>query len=582
MVIQPVSLEWSLVDRMPSSDAITSGSVLPEHLQDGGVSELALFHLPLPAWPITSLRCRWSVDGGRAWALTPDRSIRPVRASASPPFPAGNWVVVETARGLFQYVFPWGKSLSLRHDGRRITVEAMVLQAAACGYFTVPGKSPASPGSSNLTLKVFCHPLRTLDDCLWLEPFPGGAPTVVCLTDHPDFDTMEKLALLTPVLENSELHFTKAVFPCSSDQGEKREPGLDVPRYAALIERLHQSGSEIACHGFGPRYHAPPRAECQRRLGYLQRFRPVTWIDHGAGPYLFAGGAHLADGTPLLDLLTPYGIVNFWSYVDLWSNPFLSISTLPFHAGRHLFGDFLVGGGLSRAWAHPRRLAYLCCHAIKSLCGDTGYAALRSGTLTRTTWHTVVREAKIAHGLHRAPAVLYGEDGGGVPQAADRRCLFDTICINHPAIQLHKTSLDRLAREPGIVLGHTYLTCLRRGGFGNSLTAGKGTRLRVNPVFVAALEALASRQARGELSTLPLSSLRHCLAAQQAASLVRSPTGWRFANPTPAQAAATPIIAGTRATIQGLQAGDESRRNFRGNVGFLSGGSTGRPLELSW
>ena len=581
MATQPAGLEWSRVDCLPGSGAVSSGNAPPEQLQDGGVSESVLFRIPLPAQPIAFLRCRWGVDCGRAWALTPDRSIRPVRDSVSPPFPAGNWVVVESAMGLFQYVFPWGKSLSLRHDGRRVTVDVILFRAAACGYFTAMGKSPAPPGSSTLTLKMLRHPLRVLDDCLWIEPFPAGAPTAVCLTDHPDFDSVEKLALLTPVLENSGLRFTKAVFPCSSDQGEKREPGLDVPQYATFIERLHQSGSEIACHGFGPRYHAPPRAECQRRLGHLQQFRPVTWIDHGTGPYLFSGRARLADGTPLLDLLTPYGIVNFWSYVDLWSNPFLSMSTLPFHAGRHLFGDFLAGCGLGRAWAHPRRLGYLFCHAVKSLCGDTGYAALRGAALARATWHAVAREAKAARGLHQAPAVLYGEDGGGVPQSADRRCLFDTICLNHPAIQLHKASLDRLAREPGIVLAHTYLTCLRQGGFGNALTEGKGARPLMNPVFVAALEALASRQARGELITLPLSSLRHCLAAQQAASLIRSPTGWRFTNPDPALAVASPIIAGARATIQRLQAGGESRRDFRGNVGFLSGMSTGHHLEFS-
>jgi hypothetical protein len=148
--------------------------------------------------------------------------------------------------------------------------------------------------------------------------------------------------------------------------------------------------------------------------------------------------------------------------------------------------------------------------------------------------------------------VLYGLDGRDFASTDAATWIFDTILLNHPAVQLRPAVIDRLCEDSGLLLGHSYLTCEHRYIAGTCLARPKG-RLRIAPSFVANLEHIADCQRRGEVISLSFARLRESLTDFSRVSLWRTETGWLARGDG---RAGTAVIAGDRSAI--------SRASIRG------------------
>src|SRR5437667_104284 len=223
--------------------------------------------LSLPEVDLARLSIRLDCDA--AWYLTSDRRLSPLTGTVDPPFPVGRFVVVQSGDGLFKYSFPWGADFRLSKVSGGVEVAVTLLDWQRCGL-TLWGRGKLVAPPAKQTLPIARDRLSALSDCIWLEPYPAGARAAICLTDHADFDTVEKLHLLTDLFVRTDFRLTKSVFPKSDPVGRKCEPGLDVAEYAAVVATLYEHGTEIAYHGFGPRAPAPPVEECVRRTQALR------------------------------------------------------------------------------------------------------------------------------------------------------------------------------------------------------------------------------------------------------------------------------------------------------------------------
>jgi len=458
-----------------------------------------------------------------AWSLTPDRRLAPVTGTLYPPFPVGRFVVVESHEGLFKYHFPWGADFRLSRTTAGVDVAVTLLDWRRCGL-ALWGRQKLLRPPAKQTLLIYRDRLQSLSECLWLEPYPAGARAAVCLTDHADFDTVEKLRLLTDLFVRTDVRLTKSVFPHGDRSGSKSMPGLDVAEYAGLVARLYEHGTEIAYHGFGPLAPAPPVEECVRRAAALERFQPSTWIDHGTGSYLFSRLGLLGDGQQLTEFLAPYGIHNYWSYTDIWENPFGDLSSWHVRAGSDVMEDFLQGAPLLRP-KRPSQLAFLLFQSLKNTYGVDQAGAIRRAPFAVRNWMAAFYHRRRLRALRARPFVLYGSDGMDFTLTQGATWVFDTILLNHPTVQLRPAVIRRLREDSGLLLAHRYLTSAHQYIAGNCVIRPKG-RLRIAPSFAANLEYLAERQRAGDVVSVTFARLRESLTAFSRASLSRTETGW--------------------------------------------------------
>jgi hypothetical protein len=500
----------------------------------------------------------------RAWCLTAARELDGVGADVTPPFPVGTFVVTESEEGIRKWSFPWAPSPRLRRRGASVIVETTLRSVRRCGL-SLWGDDKLAPEPAEWTLRLTSDALDSLDDCLWLEPYPKGARAVICLTDHADYDSAEKLAALADLFVANDVRITKTVFPQSEPSGHKREPGLDVPEFVKVVDRLHEHGTEIAYHGFGPRVNAPSIEECERRAERMQRYGVVTWTDHGSGSYLLSRGGTLPGGESLLAFLGRYGVVNYWSYADLWDNPFRSLDCWRRRERSSSIRDGLTGLRPAAA-AGPKSLAYLLTHGAKNALGYNGLETLRAERFAPRVWRTVARARERTRELRRAPTLVYGLDGTGFSLGSSAPWVFDTLLLNHPALQLSAKLIDELIRASGLLIAHTYLASEKPYGFGHTLRRG-AQGPKPEPAFVDAVRHLGQRQAAGDVATTSFAELRRSLESFGRNRLVRTQAGWRLevAGDGPA------VVSGARGVVDRLCAGAERRDAGRvGVAGFRS------------
>jgi hypothetical protein len=369
--------------------------------------------------------------------------------------------------------------------------------------------------------------LNRLEECAWIEPYPDGARAVICLTDHADFDTSEKARLLADHLTRRDICITKTVFPASDPPSSMswEETGLDDPDYRRSIDRLFENGSEIAAHGFTPRRNAPPLDECKRRLDLLREYDLRTWVDHGIGQYLFSRGGMLADGVHLEPLLEENGIQNYWSYFDLWDNPFgKSFSVLSERSGIDIVADFV---NRNHRWTKTARseAAWFALHEFRNIVGDGNDVAIRQRPWRVAAWRQGFRWYAVARRVRQSPFGLYGRDGAVFQQALHSPWVFDTVLLNHLSLQLAPAVIDRLVQTAGVVIGHCYMTCEHDYARRNVFQRVDG-RPVIDPALDAALDYLSDRQRSGDVSTLSFAQLRRCLECFVDARLRRTETGW--------------------------------------------------------
>ena len=517
--------------------------------------------LSLPEVDLARLSIRLDCDA--AWYLTSDRRLSPLTGTVDPPFPVGRFVVVQSGDGLFKYSFPWGADFRLSKVSGGVEVAVTLLDWQRCGL-TLWGRGKLVAPPAKQTLPIARDRLSALSDCLWLEPYPAGARAAICLTDHADFDTVEKLHLLTDLFVRTDFRLTKSVFPKSDPVGRKCEPGLDVAEYAAVVATLYEHGTEIAYHGFGPRAPAPPVEECVRRTQALRPFRPTTWIDHGTGSYLFSRRGFLPGGRELTTFLQSYGVRNYWSYADFWENPFRDLSSWQTRPDGDVFWDLVTGARLLRS-ARPSQLAMLLIQGLKNSYGPHRIGAIRRAPFAVGNWADALRHRTRLHALRAKPFVVYGLDGRDFALSHSGTWVFDTMLLNHLTVQLRPELVDRLCDDSGLLLGHSYLSCEHHYIAGNCITRSRG-RLRVSQAFAQNLEHLAARQRAGDVISLSFAGLRAALTAFSRASLCRTESGWSARG---GERGGVAVIAGDRTVISGSQLHGTATSALRNHLGLV-------------
>ncbi len=455
---------------------------------------------------------------GDAWRLTADRTFEALPGRGSTVFPLATFLVTR-GDGFWRWSLPRATLRALRFSEGRAVADLQIYRPAACGL-TFWGAGKLQPPPAEETVEITADRLNDLSECIWIEPFPHGAKGVLCLTDHADFDSSEKLRLLAPLVERTGFRFTKSVFPHGDPlpgRPDKSEPGLDDPVFRREVARLHELGVEIAYHGFSPRRDAPPAEECSRRAEAMAAFAPRTWIDHGTGDYLLSRQARLGGGVDLVPFLDRLGIENYWSYFDVWDNPLGDLDSWRASGPARVAAEGARLLRLSPAIpAGARRHCFR--HVFGNLVGEHAYL--------EPAWRSALAHVPRLWRLRSAPQLLYGFDGRSPLMAPAKYWVFDTTLLNHLAVQIVPDTLDRLAKDSALCLGHTYLGWSPQLG-SNVFGQDRGA-LHVLPAFAESLEHLALLQKRRELAAVPFKDLRASLSAFAEARILRGPRGWEL------------------------------------------------------
>jgi hypothetical protein len=512
-------------------------------------------------WSISQLVVTISIQCDEAWYLSSNRSLLALTGRVVPPFPVGRFVVVKTRHGFFKYDFPWPSGFELYKLKSGIEIKAAIQNKQKCGL-SLWSSQGFSELPQKFALPVSRDRLSSPFECLWLEPYPRGARAAICLTDHADFDSVDKLELLVDLFIKNNFRFTKTVFPQSEPIKGKAEPGMDVRQYANLIERLYEQGSEIAYHGFGPRVQAPSMEECVRRAEVMRRFQATTWTDHGTGSYLFSRGGTLKDGTKLTEFLKPFGVINYWSYTDIWNNPFRNLKCWQTRGVASIPGDMLVGFSSAQTLGGA---SYLLMHAFSNILGEQGREALRVAPLQKRNWMKALSSHKQIQSLITSPVVIYGQDGSGFSLNIEGVWIFDTILLNHLAIQLEPRLIDRLYEESGLLVAHCYLGATHKYIFGNCFIDSQ-PGLSLEPSFVRNIEYLAERQRRGDVVSLSFAQLRECLVSFVKTSLVRHEYGWLART----DAGRSQLVIAGECSVIAAAVCEHSDKYFSNHIGYIT------------
>jgi hypothetical protein len=500
---------------------------LGRHVAQAGARSTSFRVTCLPSWTNAdeegSLELR--IPAVRAYALHQDRTLNAIGAGTHAlPFPVGRFIVVEGMDGQWWQVdFPPlpHTTVSLSQGQLRLR---LLLRSTRNAGIILWGDHKISRDPRQVDIDVQCNAIDGLDDCVWIEPFPNAARAVLCITDHPDWDSIPKCAALAELFDRARIRHTKAVFPAADPVGSKNEPGLDSVQYRAIIDAVRSTGSEIAIHGFSPRRNAPPADECRRRLHAVRDLGITTWIDHGSGSYLITSEGLLDDGTRTEDLLTEHGIVNRWSYADIWENPrhaddwFTSV-----RRGRGALLDAFDLALRKRSFQF-KRTAWIASIIPKNLAGPWQFRPLLRKPFSPEARSLARATMRVLRTMRSQPMMIYSGHGIPLPIASETVAYFDTVLLNHLGIQLRPDAIDWLCRRGGIFLAHTYMT--ETHAYGGDNCFRPGTAAALLPAFVSAVEHISTVQQNGELVTMPVRDVIAMLRDFTASRMTRTHDGW--------------------------------------------------------
>lgn len=461
-----------------------------------------------------------------AYFLSHDRQILPLSSETFPPHPVGCVLWIREGDMLYQIDLPKYPDLKLYKQGNAVIAQFVIQDRYGSGLI-LWGAHKLRKAQVAGRIFVRVNKLRSLENAVWLEPYPNGARSVICLTDHPDFDTVTKLRLLSELFSQNDLRVTKGVFP-SSDPGSMRmEPGLDVPEYKKYVDILYESGSEIAYHGLSPLNHHPPLSECLRRIDMMSPYSPKTWIDHGVGDYLFSKAAVFKEGASLVEVLSKAGVENYWSYTDVWENP---TRHLHVWTRRKLFYAFSNMLSFLRDKKHVSvpLLTYYGSSVLKNVFGPFHLRPIMNTPWRARVWKSVTAQARGLRYVHENPMVLYNLDGQCSFMSNQRIWIFDTVLLNHLAFQLRPANVDLLYKQNGLLLAHCYFGH-QKGTYGTiNCFVNDGEKSVLIPEFGEAVKYISEKQNQREVVTLSFAALRDALTNFVKASLVRTANGWEI------------------------------------------------------
>jgi hypothetical protein len=461
-----------------------------------------------------------------AYFLSHDRQIIPLSSKVTPPFPAGCILWLKEGDMLRQVDLPKYPYLKLCKRGNTVTAKFVIQDRSGSGLI-LWGDHKIRRSSSEKQIHVRANRIRSLQEAVWLEPYPNGARSVICLTDHPDFDTVPKLRLLHKIFSENNIRITKGVFPDSDPVVGKTEPGLDVPEYKQYIDAMYKSGSEIAYHGLSPRIQPPSLPESLRRIEVMCRYSPKTWIDHGCGAYLFSRDAVFKEGESLVDILAKAGVENYWSYTDVWENPTQHLDVWKHRKVVCAFSNFL-----SFLWDKKRvslpLMVYYGSSVLKNLLGPFHLGPIISKPLKMSSWKLVAAHSRKLHYYHKSPMVLYDLNGQSSLMTNESIWVFDTVLLNHLAYQLRPANIDLLCKQNGLLLAHCYFGHQKNQYGTLNCFIGDGDGVSLIPEFIRAVKYISEKQSQRELVTLSFNALRGALMNFVNASLRKTSSGWEI------------------------------------------------------
>ena len=273
-------------------------------------------------------------------------------------------------------------------------------------------------------------------------------------TDHPHYGKRGILA--------AGVRVTQGVFW----SGWEGYDHLENPEFLALMKEIHEAGCEVCPHNTSERFSLTPDEVRGNIRRYAQHFGLTTWIDHHRlASNLNREGMNPRSEHYVLDLLKSLGLKAAWSYWDEFAyppGPQLNCLNPPscWQYLKRLLRDLTPWRGRGGA---PRSLIMSLTSLIHRAIGSDAFGSLFDlamglGGQPGVALRTAVGEL----GAHVA-ARLFGSDRPPGPQFPlrwdERRQIswFDTVRIARVAAVYSEAALDRLIREAGIHVGHTYL-----------------------------------------------------------------------------------------------------------------------------
>jgi hypothetical protein len=461
-----------------------------------------------------------------AYFLSCDRQIVPLSRETRPPYPVGCLVWIREGDSLHQIDLPKYPYLSLHKQDDAVIAQFVVQDRYGSGLI-LWGASKLNKSPVIGQIFITANRLRSLEDAVWFEPYPNGARSVICLTDHPDYDSVVKFRLLSELFTQNNIRITKGVFPSSDPAIGRVEPGIDVPEYKRYVDLLYEGGSEIAYHGFSPGRDAPSLAECLRRIDMMRKYSPKTWIDHGTGDYLFSRNAVLKEGASLVEVLDKIGIENYWSYTDVWENPARNLHVWRKRNVMLAFFNVLYFLRDNKRVRVPE-LLYYGSSVLKNLLGQYHVRSIMHAPWKRTAWKSVAAQARGLKYVHENPMVLYDLNGQCSFMSKERMWIFDTILCNHLAFQLRPSSIDLLCEQNGLLLAHCYFGHQKENGGTMNCFVDDGAGVTLISDFVDDITYISEKQRLKELVTVSFVALREALTNFANASLVRTANGWEI------------------------------------------------------
>jgi len=469
------------------------------------------------------VKCKISIICDAAWAIDHKRDLIPINNEVTPPFPVGCWLVCSIEEGFWQIDFPKFPHMRFVRTDKGVDVlfpirdiDSLGIQYWGTDKITLPQKA--------LNLSLWIYRLEALEECAWIEPYPHGAKAALCLTDHADWDGVDKMRPLNDLFERYDFRLTKSIFPHSDPQGNKREPGLDDPAFKKEIDRLKSMGSEIAYHGLSPRVNLPEFEHCLERVESMDSYRPETWIDHGTGEYLFSRQAKFDNGENLVELMAEHGIRNYWSYVDIWENSCTDLNVWSARSIIDSFYDVICLLKRKRKMS-GKQFAYITVALLKNLFGGAEYRKLNK-IFDRSIRKELMRHYRRLSHLHQNPTVLYGQTGLFAPYDESDLWIFDTILLNHLALQLHPDSIDKLIEENGLLIAHTYMGAQHPYG-GSNCFDSDSSEPKLLKSFEGNIAYISEKQKDGQIVTLPFGELRDLYENFLKTRLIREKDRWK-------------------------------------------------------
>jgi len=382
--------------------------------------------------------------------------------------------------------------------------------------------------------------------------FPSGAEAAFVITDHCDYEDIERLRVFLQGDGSSQgwlnrgLRMTKGVFMLASNPpGRKPVPSLQEPGYKDLIHQLYLDGSEIAPHALNESGNLSPNTYRAALEKFVADWSPATWIDHGSTlQYCYTMGAADHPEYRLLDVLKDHGFKAMWSYHDVPVNGTLSLnllspsrlrlSTLLWHALFHLTRrEFLITLHYLRSTVKAvfknheygvSRLMVAARHVVMDK--KRGLAEIAALWRWAVDGFTSTRkeglEPYTLEELLEISPVIYPERAVPMHEVDDYEILlFTTMEAVHTRDIYTPKALFRLVEERGLHIGHCYLlNSLPYVAGVFSINNDQGVSL--SPVWNEFLNHLATAVNEGVIWNPPVGELVEWIRAMQRMKVTRT------------------------------------------------------------